>query len=87
MQCPVCAEPVAVDSARSRFQFSCSRCGLQYELTGAAFRRSKTLPDGLLSQIRAANARGRSPCISIPDIDAFAGRERTSQRARASSSI
>lgn len=66
--CPGCARVVAVDHLRARFRVSCGYCGLQYELTGAAFRTRKRLPGLILDQIKAENARGRVPCISMPDL-------------------
>lgn len=73
-RCPFCSAVTVIDSQHARFRVSCGRCGLRYELTGAAFRRTKELPAVLLPQIRAENARGRVPCISMPDIEACGGR-------------
>ncbi len=73
-RCPFCSAPTVTDPQQARFRVSCARCGLRYELTGAAYRRTKELPVTLLTQIRAENARGRVPCISMPDIEACGAR-------------
>lgn len=67
--CPFCSAPATVNFLRSRFRVACSRCEVHFELTAAAHKRAKTLPAALLVQIRLENARNRTPCISMPDIE------------------
>jgi hypothetical protein len=71
-QCPFCSSTALVDFFRSRFRVACTRCEVHFELTAAAHKRAKSLPPLLLTQIRAENARGRTPCISMPDIESSA---------------
>src|SRR6476469_10069800 len=68
-RCPFCGTTAVVDFLRSRFRVACEHCDVHFELTAAAHKRAKTLPAGLLIQIRSQNERGRTPCISMPDIE------------------